>query len=137
MENYQVRTLKCEGRVNSPRALGRIEEVLSLLAEIHDGCLYLFRLTERQDPDRYNNCSLQQELKQLRAEIPEFASLSRKLQEGAVKRAAASWSRYKKDRKAGQPPSTQDQEHPITASLNGAAGRATHARDTTENFAII
>ena len=77
-----------------------MQEVLSLLAEIHDGCLYLLRLAENQDPDRYTNFSLQRELKDLRAELPEFTSLGRRLQEGAVKRASASWNRYKKARKA-------------------------------------
>ena len=64
MDNHQVRTFKCHGRVNSPRALDRIQEVLSLLAEIHDGCLYLLRLAENQDPDRYTNFSLQSRIVQ-------------------------------------------------------------------------
>ena len=107
MDNHQVRTLKCEGRVNTPKALDRTREVLSLLAEIHDGCLYLLRLAENKHPDRYTNFSLQRELKDLRADLPEFTSLGRRLQEGAVKRASASWNRYKKatkaDDKAGRP----------------------------------
>ena len=83
MDNHQARTLKCHGRVNSPRDLDRIQEVLSLLAEIHDGCLYLLRLAEKQDPDRYTNFSLPRELKDFRAVLPEFTSLGRRLQEGA------------------------------------------------------
>lgn len=101
MDNHQVRALRCHGRVNSPRALDRIQEVLSLLAEIHDGCLYLLRLAENKHPDRYTNFSLQREIKDLRVELPEFTSLGRRLQEGAVKRASASWKRYKNGKKAG------------------------------------
>ena len=102
MKRHQVRTLKAKGRVNSPQALARLEEVLNLLAEIRDGCLYQYRLAERDNPTEFNRFSQQRQLKELRATFPEFANLSRRLQEGAVNRAAVSWQRYAKARKAGE-----------------------------------
>ena len=39
MQDQQLRTIKAHGRSNGPRALGRLEEVLEQLREIHNACI--------------------------------------------------------------------------------------------------
>ena len=84
MDNFQVRTLKATGRINSPAALARLENVLALQAELYNACLYLFRLAEKQNPDRYSRFSLQKELTSLRASQPEFTGVTRRIQDNLI-----------------------------------------------------
>ena len=92
MQNCQVRTLKAQGRVNSPAAIKRLEQVLDQLKKLHDACLYQHRLAEKNhEPKRFDiNCQ-QKELTLLRAHSPEHDNVLRRLQDNVIRHTAARW----------------------------------------------
>ena len=98
----QVRTLKFRGQV-SGGGLERIQEVLNQLAEIYNTCLSQYRMAEHRDPGLFNRFLQGRQLTELRAEMPEFSTVLRRMQETTVKQAHTSWMRYRNDPKAGRP----------------------------------
>lgn len=103
MQNRQVRTIKAHGRVNGPAALNRLEQVLAQLRELHNACIYQYRLAEdNHEPDRFNANSQQKELTVLRAGSPELDGVLRRLQDNVIRSAGASWREYRKE-KRGKP----------------------------------
>ena len=137
MDNYQIRTLKAKGRVNSPSALDRIQAVHSFLAEIHDGCLYQYKLAEQHHPTRFHRFSQQKDLTELRANSPEFKNLNRRLQEAVIQQVAISWQRYlkakNKGEKAGRPRYKNGRYR--TISLNSPPGKV--VQFTKEGNAVL
>ena len=123
MDNFQVRTLKATGRINSPAALARLENVLALQAELYNACLYLFRLAEKQNPDRYSRFSLQKELTSLRASQLEFTGVTRRIQDNLIREAATRWQQYRKG-KAGRP--RYKTSRYSTISLDSPQGKVIH-----------
>ena len=69
-----------------PKALDRIQQVLTILAGTDNSGLCLCKLAEKEHRDRDSNLSLQRKIKELRAELAEFANPTRRLQKGAVNR---------------------------------------------------
>ena len=94
MPKSQTGMLRYRGRVDSPQAITRLEEVLAQLGEIYDACLMQYRLAERQDPDLFNSNFQQIQLTQLRSDSPEFATVYRRAQAGTIDRAEVNWNRY-------------------------------------------
>ena len=104
MQNCQVRTLKTQGRVNSPAALNRLEKVLEQLRELHDACLYQHRLAEQNhEPKRFDVNRQQKELTLLRAGSPDHDNVLRRLQDNVIRQTAARWNKYLKDDNTGRP----------------------------------
>ena len=104
MQNCQVRTIKAQGRVNSPAALKRLEQVLDQLRELHDACLYQCRLAEKNGEPKWFDVNRQQkELTLLRAHSPEHDNVLRRLQDIVIRHTAARWNKYLKDEATGRP----------------------------------
>ena len=104
MQNCQVRTIKAQGRVSSPAGLNRLEQVLDLLRELHDACLYQHRLAEQNHkPKSFDVNRQQKELTLLRAHSPEHGNVLRRLQDNVIRHTAARWNKYLKDENTGRP----------------------------------
>lgn len=74
------------------------------LTEIHDACLYQYRLAEQNGPDKFSRYSQQKEITELRAALPEFTTVSRRLQGKVIHHTATSWQRYSRDKDTGHRP---------------------------------
>ena len=103
MPKNQTRTLKFQGRVDSPRATARLEKVLAQLGWIYDFCLLQYRMAEKQDPKLFSSKLQQRQLAGLRKDFPEFATVYRRAQAGAIDRAGINWNRYAHPREGKKP----------------------------------
>ena len=103
MPKNQTRTLRFRGQVDSPRAITRLEKVLVQLGWIYDSCLLQYRMAERQDPELLNSNLQQKQLAELRKDFPEFATVYRRAQAGAIDRAGVNWNRYAHPREGTKP----------------------------------
>ncbi len=96
--------MKAQGRVNSPAALRRLEQVLNQLRELHDACLYQWRLAENNHEPKWFDANRQQkELTLMRAHSPEHDNVLRRLQDNVIRHTAARWNKYLKDENTGRP----------------------------------
>ena len=102
MRNYQVRSLKATGKVKGTATLERLQQLLALQAELYNACLYLYRLAQQKDPDRYSRFTLQKELTLLRASEPEFAGVTRRIQDNLIAEISTRWQQHVRG-KAGKP----------------------------------
>ena len=102
MRNYQVRSLKATGKVKGTAALERLQQLLALQAELYNACLCLYRLAQQKDPDRYSRFTLQKELTLLRASEPEFAGVTRRIQDNLIAEISTRWQQHVRG-KAGKP----------------------------------
>ena len=103
MQKRQVRTIKAHARVNGPAALNRLEQVPSQLRELHNACIYHYRLAEdNREPAPFNAKSQQKGLTVLRASSREHDGMLRRLQDNAIRHAGANWWEYRKE-KRGKP----------------------------------
>ena len=103
MPKHQTRTLRFQGRVDSPKATARLEKVLAQLGHIYDSCLLQYRMAEHQDPELFNSNFQQKQLTKLRKDFPEFAKVYRRAQTGAIDRAGVNWDRYARPKKGKKP----------------------------------
>ena len=103
MQNYQVRTVKAQGRINGPAALDRLEYLLDQLRELHNACLCQYHLAEKRgETGRFNAKSQQKELTVLRATSPEHNQVLRRLQDNVIRHVENQWQQYRKG-KRGKP----------------------------------
>ena len=77
--------------------------MLTQLGWIYDSCLLLYRMAERQDPELFNSKLQQRQLAGLRKDFPEFATVYRRAQAGAVNRAEVNWNKYAHPREGKKP----------------------------------